>query len=224
MPKSDCSPPAARQAQPRASAPQSVRIIGGRWRKTRLPVLQVPGLRPTPDRVRETLFNWLGQDLSGCVCLDAFAGTGALGLEAASRHAAQVILLEQAASACTQLQTLIDKLQPGAHGSAVQLVRGDALSWLAQRANDAAPQGFDGLFLDPPFAFYADAAMTQRLLQAAVRALRPPRADEGASDGGWLYLEAPKAWTDAALGDLGLRLLRHLKAGEVHAHLLQRIA
>jgi 16S rRNA (guanine966-N2)-methyltransferase len=224
MPKPDRSPP-ARQPQPRAPVPQSVRIIGGHWRKTRLPVVNAPGLRPTPDRVRETLFNWLGQNLSGCVCLDAFAGTGALGLEAASRHAARVILLEQAAPVCAQLQTLIDQLQPQAHGSAVQVVRADALSWLTQRAALVAPQGFDGVFLDPPFESYADAAMTQRLMQAAVRALRPPQGQgaTGAS-GGWLYLEAPKAWSNEDLQVLGLQLLRHLKAGEVHAHLLQRIA
>jgi 16S rRNA (guanine966-N2)-methyltransferase len=72
-----------------------VRIIGGQWKRTRLPVADKPGLRPTPDRVRETLFNWLGQDLEGWRCVDAFAGTGALGLEAASRGAAQVLLVEQ---------------------------------------------------------------------------------------------------------------------------------
>ena len=75
-----------------AAAPQEVRLIGGRWKRTPLPVLQRPGMRPTPARVRETLFNWLGQDLSGWRCVDAFAGTGALGLEAASRGAAEVVL------------------------------------------------------------------------------------------------------------------------------------
>src|SRR6476646_2915929 len=75
--------------------PREVRIIGGQWKRTKLPVLDKPGLRPTPDRVRETLFNWLGQDLSGWRCLDAFAGSGALGFEAASRGALRVVLLER---------------------------------------------------------------------------------------------------------------------------------
>ena len=75
--------------------PHEVRIIGGQWKRSKLPVADVPGLRPTPDRVRETLFNWLGQNLDGWRCLDAFAGSGALGFEAASRGAAQVVLLER---------------------------------------------------------------------------------------------------------------------------------
>ena len=75
--------------------PREVRIIGGQWKRSKLPVAEAPGLRPTPDRVRETLFNWLGQDLSGWRCLDAFAGSGALGFEAASRGADEVVLLER---------------------------------------------------------------------------------------------------------------------------------
>nr|MCU0927185.1 RsmD family RNA methyltransferase [Hydrogenophaga sp.] len=80
--------------RPTVNAPQEVRIIGGQWKRTPLPVADRPGLRPTPARVRETLFNWLGQDMTGLRCLDAFAGTGALGLEAASRGAAEVVLVE----------------------------------------------------------------------------------------------------------------------------------
>src|SRR6476620_6956461 len=75
--------------------PREVRIIGGQWKRSKLPVADLPGLRPTPDRVRETLFNWLGQDLSGWRCLDAFAGSGALGFAAASRGAAEVLLVER---------------------------------------------------------------------------------------------------------------------------------
>ena len=84
-----------RPARPRAGQSHEIRIIGGLWKRTKLKVSDKPGLRPTPDRVRETLFNWLGQDLTGWRCVDAFAGTGALGFEAASRGAAQVLLLEQ---------------------------------------------------------------------------------------------------------------------------------
>ena len=83
-----------------------VRIIGGQWKRSKLPVADHPGLRPTPDRVRETLFNWLGQDLTGWRVLDAFAGSGALGFEAASRGAAEVLLLERDAA-------LVRSLAPG---------------------------------------------------------------------------------------------------------------
>ena len=96
-------PRTARPARP-AAAPNEVRIIGGQWKRTRLPVADKPGLRPTPDRVRETLFNWLGQDLAGWRCVDAFAGTGALGLEAASRGAAEVLLVEQDPALVDQLR------------------------------------------------------------------------------------------------------------------------
>ena len=101
----------APRSKPAPAGAGEVRIIGGQWRRTRLPVATKPGLRPTPDRVRETLFNWLGQDLSGWRCLDAFAGTGALGLEAASRGASSVQLIEQDAALVAQLQTLCQRLQ-----------------------------------------------------------------------------------------------------------------
>jgi len=94
-PKSSLPPPRKPQTPARGQAAHEIRIIGGQWRRTPIKVLDKPGLRPTPDRVRETLFNWLGQDLTGWRCVDAFAGTGALGLEAASRGAAQVVALEQ---------------------------------------------------------------------------------------------------------------------------------
>src|SRR5436190_5949296 len=87
--------PSSPPARALAAAPHEVRIIGGQWKRTKLPVADKPGLRPTPDRVRETLFNWLGQDLTGQRCIDLFAGTGVLGFEAASRGAAHVVLVEQ---------------------------------------------------------------------------------------------------------------------------------
>src|SRR3954451_10690165 len=100
-----------RSASPvRRSLPNQVRIIGGQWKRTLLPVADKPGLRPTPDRVRETLFNWLGQDLGGWRCVDAFAGTGALGLEAASRGAAQVLLVEQDPELVATLRGLKSRL------------------------------------------------------------------------------------------------------------------
>ena len=180
-----------------------VRIIGGQWKRTRLPVAQRPGLRPTPDRVRETLFNWLGQDVTGWHCLDAFAGTGALGLEAASRGAASVLMVEQDAGLVAQLYQHQQRLQ----ANTVRVQRGDALAALRQ----AAGQGLDLVLLDPPF----DAtALFVPAVQAAAAALAPQ---------GFIYLEAPSAWTQEQLAPLGLALHRHLRAGAVHAHLLQRV-
>jgi 16S rRNA (guanine(966)-N(2))-methyltransferase RsmD len=196
--------PAHKPAAPaRGTSAHEIRIIGGLWRRTVLQVPDKPGLRPTPDRVRETLFNWLGQDLSGWRCVDAFAGTGALGLEAASRGAVQVLALEQEPELVRRLQQQIERLQ----ASAVQVQRSDAVAAM-QRLR---PEAFDLVFLDPPF----DGPWFAPALQAAAR-LVPV--------GGWVYLEAPEAWSDEALQAFGLQTVRHLKAGAVHAHLLRRTA
>lgn len=192
--------------KPAAAAPKGageIRIIGGAWKRTRLPVAQRPGLRPTPDRVRETLFNWLGQDLSGWRCLDAFAGTGALGFEAASRGAASVQLVESDAALVAQLHTLQQRLQ----ATAMRVQRGDGVAALKQ----AAPASLDLVLLDPPF----DSDLFTPALQAAAQAV--------AADG-FVYLEAPRAWNDEELAAWGLAVHRHLKAGAVHAHLLRRVA
>src|SRR6476661_5317508 len=111
----------------RRSLPHQVRIIGGAWKRTPLPVADRPGLRPTPDRVRETLFNWLGQDLGGWRCVDAFAGTGALGLEAASRGAADVLLVEAEGALVDRLRAVVTRLD----ASNVRVQRGNALTVLA---------------------------------------------------------------------------------------------
>ena len=191
-----------RSPRPRAVQSHEIRIIGGQYKRTKLQVADKPGLRPTPDRVRETLFNWLGQDLSGWRCLDAFAGTGALGFEAASRGAAQVLLVEQDAALVAQLKRVQDQLK----AQVVQVVRGDAVAALRH-----APAGsLELIFLDPPF----DSTVFEAAVQAAAPAL---------SVTGFLYLEAPKRWPEAELQGLGLQLHRHLKAGMVHAHLLKRI-
>ena len=187
-----------------ATAPKGageIRIIGGQWKRTRLPVAQRPGLRPTPDRVRETLFNWLGQGLAGWRCLDAFAGTGALGLEAASRGAEAVLLVESDAALAAQLETLRQRLQ----AEAVRVQRGDGLSVLQQ----AVPGSLDLVLIDPPF----DGDLFGKALHAAARAVGPE---------GYVYLEAPRAWADEELAAAGLAVHRHLKAGAVHAHLLRR--
>ena len=180
-----------------------VRIIGGQWRRTKLPVALKPGLRPTPDRVRETLFNWLGQSLVGWRCADVFAGTGALGLEAASRGAAQVQLCEQDSALAAQLQAHLSRLQ-ASHAS---VFKGDGLSWLKQQSAGS----LDVVFLDPPF----DSPLFEPALMAAVHAVAAH---------GWVYLEAPKLWSDDALAPLGLHTHRYLKAGAVHAHLLRPVA
>jgi 16S rRNA (guanine(966)-N(2))-methyltransferase RsmD len=180
-----------------------IRIIGGQWKRTRLDVPDRPGLRPTPDRVRETLFNWLGQDLAGWRCVDAFAGTGALGLEAASRGAADVLLVEAEAALVDQIRAVARRLE----AANVRVQRGNAISVLA-----ALPAGtIDLVFLDPPF----DAGLFDKALAAALPALAPD---------GFIYLEAPRAFDDAALAPHGLALVRHMKAGAVHGHLLRRAA
>ncbi|KGG97330.1 methyltransferase [Comamonas thiooxydans] len=197
--------PGAKAAQPADAKPAAtgageIRIIGGQWRRTRLVVAQKPGLRPTPDRVRETLFNWLGQDLSNWKCVDAFAGTGALGFEAASRGASSVIMNEQDAALVQQLQRLQQKLD----ARMVKVQRGDALSCLKTVA------GQDLILLDPPFG---QTELFEPALKAAMAAL---------NDGGFIYLEAPEAWAEDRLLEMGLELHRYLKAGAVHAHLLKK--
>lgn len=197
------SPPGTGAKPSRPGGAGEIRIVGGLWKRTRLAVADRPGLRPTPDRVRETLFNWLGQDLTGWRCIDAFAGTGALGLEAASRGAAQVVLVESDAALATQLEAVRRKL--GAE--AVRVQRGDGVA--ALRA--LVPGSQHLVLIDPPFGgeLFAPA------LQAAARALAPD---------GFIYLEAPAAWAQDALAPLGLAVHRHLKAGAVHAHLLRPAA
>jgi 16S rRNA (guanine966-N2)-methyltransferase len=173
----------------------ALRIVGGKYRSRKLRVPLRPGLRPTPDRVRETLFNWLGQDLSGLACLDLFAGSGALGFEAASRGALQVVLVEKDRVALAELERSRETL-----GAAqVQIAGGDALVQLARMA-----MRFDVVFLDPPFR--------QNDLPAILAEL-PPHLQPGAR----VYVEsdAPVAaaapWTElkrARAGQVSYQLLR----------------
>ncbi len=171
-----------------------VRIIGGTWRSRRLRFPDVPGLRPTPDRVRETVFNWLGQDLTGKSCLDLFAGSGALGFEAASRHASRVTMVESDSRAVRAIQDNAREL--GA--SAVHVVRCDALEFL--RTDRSV---YDVVFLDPPYASAERGAL-----------LEPLRARMAA--GGLLYLESnqPLPAFD------GWTVFRAARAGDVHFQLL----
>jgi 16S rRNA (guanine(966)-N(2))-methyltransferase RsmD len=187
----------ARNASP---PPGFVRIIGGAWKRTRLPVPHRPGLRPTPDRVRETLFNWLGQDLSGWRVLDAFAGSGALGFEAASRGAREVLLLETDPGLVRALHASRERLQ----ATQLHIEQTDALRWMgrAQRA------GFDLVMLDPPFG--AD------LFGPALQAAAPLLAAHGC-----LYLEADRPFGEAELAPFALAVHRAGQAGRVFFHLLR---
>ena len=198
------APAASRSAT--ARAPQEVRIIGGQWKRSKLAVPDRPGLRPTPARVRETLFNWLGQDLSGLRCIDAFAGTGALGLEAASRGAGEVVLVEQEADLIRSLSTVTTRLK----AAGVRIERGDGVAALQKRQG----QGWDLVFLDPPFGEDGNPVLVQAALQAARQAVQAE---------GDIYLEAPRLWTDEELLPLGLRVHKHGKAGAVDFHLLRPI-
>jgi len=123
-----------------------IRIIGGQWRSRLIEVAEAPGLRPTPDRVRETLFNWLGQDLDGLVCLDLFAGTGVLGFEAASRGAERVTMVECDGKALRQLRANAARLD----ASNIEICGADALSFLRETALGRA-HSYDLVFLDPPY-------------------------------------------------------------------------
>jgi 16S rRNA (guanine(966)-N(2))-methyltransferase RsmD len=204
-------PQAKASARPQKSAHQ-VRIIGGQWKRTPLPVLDAEGLRPTPDRVRETVFNWLhhllGGDWERVRCLDLFAGTGALGFEAASRGAAHVLMVESSVPAVKQLDATRIRLK----SDHVAVRRGDARVVAQQLAGHAAGGGrFEVIFLDPPYH--------QGWLPAMM-----PLCESLLADGGVVYAEteapidadAPPAWL------AGWTVVRADKAGMVCFHLLQR--
>ena len=172
-----------------------VRIIGGEHRGRRIEVPDRPGLRPTPDRVRETLFNWLGQRLDGLACLDLFAGSGALGFEAASRGAARVVMVESDRAAFDAL----GQAHRTIGFAPVELVFGDAFDYL-QRGDSV----FDLVFLDPPFRQNALAAALERLPRRLA-----PRAR--------VYVEAPEPHVAAA----GWNELKRARAGQVSYQLLE---
>lgn len=173
----------------------SVRIIGGEWRRRLIHFPATADLRPTPDRMRETLFNWLGQDLTGETCLDLFAGSGALGFEAASRGAKQVVLVERDAQVFRALQathTMLGAVK-------VELVCADALAFLRTDA-----RRYDVVFLDPPYHLH----LLPRLLP-----LLPSRLNGGSR----VYLESDR------LPELpkGYEMLRQSRAGRVHGLLIK---
>jgi len=173
-----------------------VRIVGGTWRSRLIDIPDVVGLRPTPDRVRETLFNWLGQTLDAPVCLDLFAGTGILGFEAASRGAASVTLVERDPRAHAALCRNAEKL--GA--TQIEIVRGDALEFLVSTTRQ-----FDVAFADPPYR----QGLIERIMPLLGRVMLP---------GGMVYVEAETPHNPSA----GWRMLKQSRAGQVHFQLLER--
>jgi 16S rRNA (guanine966-N2)-methyltransferase len=187
------------------SGKNSVRIIGGRWRGRRVPFAADPGIRPTPDRVRETLFNWLRNDVDGARCLDLFAGSGALGLESLSRGAAHCTFVESSPAAAAAIRATL-----AAVGGDGLVLETDALRWLARAPTTAAArrgERFDLVFLDPPFG--------KQWLPRVLAAL-----DQGAwvKLGGLVYLEGERALGEPAL-PAGWELLKSKFAGEVGYHL-----
>ncbi len=172
-----------------------LRIIGGQWRGRKLPVPQVEGLRPTSDRVRETLFNWLAADIHDLTCLDLFGGTGALGFEALSRGAAAAMILEVDPRAVAALRAAAAQL-----GGAVEIRQIDALSALRHmRAR------FDLVFVDPPFAL----GLWDQVLHALPAVLNP---------GHRVYVEAPRSWPGPV--DPAWQILKEKAAADVVFRLL----
>ncbi len=192
-----------RISRPPRTVPHAIRIIGGQYRRTSIPVVDAPGLRPTPDRVRETVFNWLnhfwGGEFSERSVLDPFAGTGAMGFEAASRGASRVMLVEADRRAAQAITALRDKL--GARQ--IDVITGDALSQLRR----LAPTRFDLICLDPPFG--------QGWLDKVWPLLPPVLADDGL-----VYVESDTAIVAPA----GFAVLREDRVGAVHVALLVRAA
>lgn len=182
------------KARPVTAQPGEVRIISGQWRGRKLPVLDVLGLRPTTDRVKETLFNWLMQDTQGRVVLDCFSGSGSLAFEALSRHAKSALLLERDAKAASQLKHNLARLS--CHNAEVR--QADTMQFLA----GPALTPFDLVFIDPPFR--QDLALPcARLLQHG-----------WLSDGALIYLETEKELDISALPD-NWRLIKDKIAGQL---------
>ncbi|MCG5513324.1 16S rRNA (guanine(966)-N(2))-methyltransferase RsmD [Ectothiorhodospira shaposhnikovii] len=184
---------------PRRGAPGRLRIIGGEWRSRRLSVPDGPGLRPTPDRVRETLFNWLQPVIQGARCLDLFAGSGALGFEAASRGASRVVMVERDARVAAHLGAQVEVLET----DRVQVMARDGLAYLA-----ACDESFDLVFLDPPYG--------KGLLPDCLAHLsRPGLLRPGAR----LYLEQALSEPETEL-PAGWTVLRETRAGDVFGRLV----
>jgi 16S rRNA (guanine966-N2)-methyltransferase len=181
----------------------SVRIIAGDWRGSRLPVPDLPGLRPSGDRCRETLFSWLQPLLHDAVCVDLFAGSGALGMEAASRGARRVMLVEKLRQAAVILQENVDRLGAGQ----VEVIISDALQWL----HDMPPHSLDIAFIDPPFGLGLES-----------RALELLHIRDGMKHGGCVYVETARS-ASVPLPGPGWELAREKVIGDVKMLLFKKI-
>jgi len=183
--------------------PGSVRIIGGKWRGRRLSVRDLPGLRPSGDRGRETLFNWLQAHVHGAVCVDLFAGSGALGLEAASRGAAEVILVEKLRLAVRDIRESLEML----NADRVTIVESDARQWL-----DSCPaQSLDIAFVDPPFGLRLESQVMELI-----------RIRDCIRPGGFVYIETARD-APAIIAGAGWEVAREKTVGEVHLLLLKKL-
>ncbi len=185
-----------------------MRIIAGEWRGRKLPVPDLPGLRPSGDRSRETLFNWLQGHLRGAGIVDLFAGTGVLGLEALSRGAASAVLVEKSALAAKQLRDSVEKLSANSGNHNVSVVEADALLWLKGQP----AKGFDLVFIDPPFG--------QGLAAAAMQELQ---RGQQLKRGGLVYLEMPRSEILPPFA-AGWKVLKDQVLGEVRMYLLRAIS
>ncbi len=194
-----------RPTQKISSGNQQVRIIGGEWRGRKLNFPEIEGLRPTPDRVRETLFNWLSAYVPGGRCLDMFSGSGALGFEALSRGAIHVTMIDNSAEVIHQLRQNIQELK----SQHAELVTGSAVNWLETRTGDLEIQ-YDIVFMDPPFN--KDLAPLCCLLLEQKNLL---------ADNAMIYVETEKEMTDLQVPD-NWELYRDKTAGQVTYRLYQR--
>jgi len=194
---------------PQSMQSKKIRIIGGVWRSRLIKVMDVPGLRPTTDRVRETLFNWLGQNLDGLRCLDVFAGAGALGFEAVSRGASTVTLVERDKTAFANLRVNLSDLQSFPADALIDLVHGDGVGFLKRQANAS----WNLVFLDPPFD---DRVALESSVQEAGRV-----CDGG--NGGKIYIETTVGCDLVALNSLipQWECCKEMTAGQVKALLFQ---
>lgn len=182
----------------------SIRIIGGEWRSRKLTVPDAQGLRPTPDRVRETLFNWLAPTIQGARVLDAFTGSGALFLEALSRGASTGVAIDANLDAVNNLRRNLTVLQ----GDDAEVLRADSLHYLSNKAE----QGFDIVLLDPPFH--------QDLLLSACQLLED---NNWLNKDAWIYTESEQAPSSLGVPS-SWRLHREKHTGQVHYALWQKVS
>ncbi|MFM1886859.1 MAG: putative adenine specific methylase [Pseudomonadota bacterium] len=194
-----------KRRNPASASGGEVRVIGGTLRGRKLPFPAAPGLRPTPDRVRETLFNWLAPVIREARCLDLFAGSGALGVEALSRGAREVVFVDRHAPALAALQGSLQRFAVAPQ--ACPCIQAEALPWLRQ-----AQGPFDVVFIDPPFDLGLQPQVLAALADPAPKGLLAP--------GAWVYVEQPRA-DPAPLLPAGWRLHRQGTAGDVGYYLLQ---